>query len=51
MTAFTNTQPEEDNEPIISSEVNDLFTSEAIRRELKKQESIGKDFTSSDEDE
>ena len=51
ITAFTNTQPEEDNEPIISSEVNDLFTSEAIRRELKKQESIGKDFTSSDEDE
>ena len=51
MTAFTNTQPEEDNEPIISSEVNDLFTSEVIRRELKKQESIGKDLTSSDEDE
>ena len=51
MTAFTNTQPEEDNEPNISSEVNDLFTSEALRRELKKQESIGKDFTSSDEDE
>ena len=51
ITALTNTQPEEDNKPNISSEVDDLFASEAVRRELKKQESIGKDFTSSDEDE